>query len=121
MIQPGEVARIAIAGRLVIPVSAAAPDALGLLADAGLLAAADDPLAGVTACSGASCAKSAADVRAAARPLDGHPRTHWAGCARRCGCPPDAEPVIAVGADSYLLPGAVEPLQLAAPDGPLPA
>jgi precorrin-3B synthase len=121
LLQPGEVARIAIAGRLVVPVRAGVADAAGRLVCAGLLVADDNPLAGVTACSGASCARSAADVRAAARPLDGHPRTHWAGCARRCGCPPDAEPVIAVGADSYLLPGAVEPLQLAAPDGPLPA
>jgi precorrin-3B synthase len=111
------VARIAIAGRLVIPVSTDLDAARDRLADAGLLVSAADPLGGVTACSGAACAKSAADVRAAARPLAGHPSTHWAGCARRCGCPPDAEPVIAVGADSYLAPGATEPIPLAELDG----
>jgi precorrin-3B synthase len=122
LLRRGEVARIAIAGRLVVPVSTDLAAARGRLADAGLLVSAADPLADVTACSGAACAKSAADVRAAARPLAGHPRTHWAGCARRCGCPPDAEPVIAVGADSYLLPGATQPVPLAALDGaPCPA
>jgi precorrin-3B synthase len=117
LLRRGEVARIAIAGRLVIPVSTDLDAARDRLADAGLLVSAADPLGGVTACSGAACAKSAADVRAAARPLAGHPSTHWAGCARRCGCPPDAEPVIAVGADSYLAPGATEPIPLAELDG----
>ena len=47
------------------------------------------------------------------RPLPGHARTHWAGCARQCGLPPDAEPVIAVDADRYLIPGEVRPRLLA--------
>jgi precorrin-3B synthase len=117
LLRRGEVARIGIAGRLVIPVPAGPEAACGRLADAGLLVSAANPLADVTACSGAACARSAADVRAAARRLDGHPLIHWAGCARRCGCPPDAEPVIAVGADSYLTPGAAEPRPLTALDG----
>jgi precorrin-3B synthase len=122
LLRRGEVARIAIAGRLVVPLSAELAAARERLADAGLLVSAADPLADVTACSGATCAKSAADVRVAARPLAGYPRTHWAGCARRCGRPTDAEPVIAVGSDSYLLPGTTEPVPLAALDGaPCPA
>jgi precorrin-3B synthase len=83
------------------------------LAEAGLLVAGDDPLAGVTACSGMACHRSVADVRAAAGPLPGHARTHWAGCARQCGLPPDAEPVVAVDADHYLIPGEVRPRLLA--------
>lgn len=122
LLRRGEVARIAIAGRLVVPLSTELAAARERLADAGLLVSPADPLADVTACSGAACAKSAADVRAAARRLAGHPRTHWAGCARRCGRPTDAEPVIAVGPDSYLLPGTTEPVPLAALDGaPCPA
>lgn len=143
LLRPGEVVRLGIAGRIVIPLASdpagrpepaglAGPaewsgpepdgvepsgpaepeepgDALVRLASAGLLVAGDDPLAGVTACSGAACHRSVADVRAAARPLAGHPRTHWAGCARQCGLPPDAEPVIAVDADRYLIPGEVRP------------
>ena len=77
------------------------------------MVAGDDPLADVTACSGTACHRSVADVRAAAGPLAGHARTHWAGCARQCGVPPDAEPVIAVDADRYLIPGEVRPRLLA--------
>lgn len=116
LLRPGEVIRLGIAGRIVIPLPAEADepgDALVRLAGAGLLVAGDDRLAGVTACSGAACHRSVADVRAAARPLAGHPRTHWAGCARQCGLPPDAEPVIAVDADRYLIPGEVRPRLLA--------
>lgn len=104
--------------------SAQVGDALARLASAGLLVADDDPLTGVTACSGAACHRSVADVRGAAGPLAGHPRTHWAGCARQCGLPPDAEPVIAVDADRYLIPSEVRPRLLvslgvpATPDRP---
>ena len=116
LLRPGEVIRLGIAGRIVIPLpaeSAEPGDALARLARAGLVVADDDPLAGVTACSGTACHRSVADVRAAAGPLPGHARTHWAGCARQCGLPPDAEPVIAVDADRYLIPGEVRPRLLA--------
>ena len=76
---------------------------------AGLLTSDDDALAGVTACSGLACNRAVADVRAAARPLPGHPRTHWAACPRSCGKPRDAEAVIAAGPDSFLLPGQPSP------------
>jgi precorrin-3B synthase len=98
--------------------AAAEPGHLGLaaaqFADAGFLVRQDDPRAGVTACSGAACRRSIADVRAVASPVPGHDQTHWAGCARQCGCPPDAEPVIAVTADRFLLAGQDEPVALAA-------
>ncbi len=84
---------------------ASALDSLARLAAAGLLTTDDDALAGVTACSGLACNRAVADVRAAARPLPGHPRTHWAACPRSCGKPRDAEAVIAAGPDSFLLPG----------------
>ena len=112
LLRPGDVIRLGLAGRIVIPLAGLA-DARSRLAGAGLLVAADDPLAGVTACSGTACHRAVADVRAAAGPLAGHPRTHWAGCARQCGLPPDAEPVIAVDADRYLIPGEVRPRLLA--------
>lgn len=83
------------------------------LAGAGLVVAQDDALAGVTACSGAACSRSVADVRAAAGPVAAHARTHWVGCARQCGCPPDAAPVIAVDPGHYLLPGQAGPQPLA--------
>lgn len=113
LLRPGEVIRLGIAGRIVIPLAAASDDARDRLEAAGLLVDGDDPLAGVTACSGMACHRSVADVRAAARPLDGHARTHWAGCARQCGLPPDAEAVIAVDAGRYLIPGEVRPRLLA--------
>jgi precorrin-3B synthase len=114
----GEVIRLAPAGRLVLPLSVP-PDAqanrisIARLADAGLLTSDDDDLAGVTACSGLACARAVADVRAAARPLPGHPRTHWVGCPRGCGKPRDAESVTAAGPDTYLVPGQHEPRSLA--------
>jgi precorrin-3B synthase len=150
LLRPGDVIRLGLAGRIVIPLAAGPASALsaagdagaagaagadgadgaggaggeqaglaGLaeararLAEAGLLVAGDDPLADVTACSGTACHRAVADVRAAAGPLAGHTRTHWAGCARQCGLPPDAEPVIAVDADRYLIPGEVRPRLLA--------
>jgi precorrin-3B synthase len=118
MLRSGEVIRLGAAGRLVIPLSAP-PDAqasrisIARLADAGLLTSDDDDLAGVTACSGLACARAVADVRAAARPLPGHPRTHWVGCPRGCGKPRDAESVIAAGPDTYLVPSQPEPRSLA--------
>ena len=113
LLRPGEVIRLGLAGRIVIPLAARLTGARTRLAEAGLLVAGDDPMAGVTACSGMACHRSVADVRAAAGPLPGHARTHWAGCARQCGLPPDAEPVIAVDADRYLIPGEVRPRLLA--------
>jgi hypothetical protein len=59
----------------------------------------------VTACSGAACQRSLADVRAVAGPVSGYQKTHWAGCSRQCGCPPDAEPVVALSATRYRMPG----------------
>jgi precorrin-3B synthase len=117
---PGEIVRVGVAGRLVIPLGArpasagplgggagagTAGAALARLADAGLIVAAADPMGDVTACSGAACDRSLADVRAAAGPVGDYPRVHWAGCSRKCGCPPDAEPVVAIGATRYLMPG----------------
>ena len=134
LVRPGEVIRLGIAGRIVIPLpdrasraepssglACAEPVTAGLasagLASAGLLVAGSDPLAGVTACSGAACHRAVADVRAVAGPLPGHARTHWAGCGRQCGLPPDAEPVIAVDADRYLIPGEIGPRSLTAVAG----
>jgi len=104
LLRPGEVIRLGIAGRIVIPLASldGGQDRLGA---AGLLVNGDDPLASVTACSGMACHRSVADVRVAARPLAGHARTHWAGCARQCGLPPDAEAVVAVDASRYLVRG----------------
>ncbi|MFC7615842.1 hypothetical protein ACFQV2_22480 [Actinokineospora soli] len=59
------------------------------LASVGLLVDPGAPGIGVTACTGRpGCAKSLADVRAAALRVDrpGRP-VHFAGCARRCGRP----------------------------------
>jgi precorrin-3B synthase len=120
LVGPGEVVRLGLAGRLVIPLviplgapQSACASASVALGAAGLLVSNENPLAEVTACSGTACRRAVADVRAAAGPLPGYPRTHWAGCARQCGCPPDAEPVIAVDADRYLLPGQAGPRRLA--------
>jgi len=104
-----EAIRIGIAGRLVIPL-AGLDAALAELAGAGLIVSPGHELADVTACSGAACSRSLADVRAAAVPVPGHPRPHWSGCGRTCGLPPDAEPVIAVDSRRYLVPGAAEPV-----------
>jgi len=112
LLRPREIVRMGIAGRLVIPLAGPAAVAQARLADAGLLTSPGDALAGVTACSGAACSRSVADVRAVAGPVPGHARTHWVGCARQCGCPPDAEAVIAVGDDRFLRPGHDEPERL---------
>jgi precorrin-3B synthase len=141
LLRPREIVRVGLAGRLVIPLAPlAGPAATGSvgtgsagtgsagtgsagtgsagtaaarLAAAGLLVAEDDGRAGVTACSGAACRRSVADVRAVAAPVSGHPRTHWVGCARQCGRPPDAEAIIAVDASLFLAPGRDEPEPLA--------
>ena len=125
---PGDVVRVGVAGRLAIPVGGAGDGgqasgggqaggtgraggggtvggALARLAAAGLIVSAEDPMGDVTACSGAACHRSLADVRAAARPVPNYGKTHWAGCSRRCGCPPDAEPVVALDATRYRMPG----------------
>jgi precorrin-3B synthase len=149
LLRSGEVIRLAPAGRVVIPLAAiplaapsaagpadqatgpanhaagpanpaSAPDSLARLAAVGLLTSDDDALAGVTACSGLACNRAVADVRAAARPLPGYPRTHWAACPRSCGRPRDAEAVIAAGPDSFLLPGQPAPRPLADLTAPNP-
>jgi len=104
-------ARPASAGAGPARLSLTSPDeALARLASAGLIVSPGHELADVTACSGAACSRSLADVRAVAAPVPGHPRPHWSGCARTCGLPPDAEPVIAVDAGRYLVPGADQPV-----------
>jgi precorrin-3B synthase len=113
LLRPREILRMGIAGRLVIPLAGPAAVAVARLADAGLLVSGADALAGVTACSGAACNRAVADVRAVAGPVPGHARTHWVGCARQCGCPPDAEPVIAVDGGRFRLPGQDQPEPLA--------
>jgi precorrin-3B synthase len=118
LLRADEIIRLATAGRLVIPLRRPAASVLASLARAGLVTSDAAALAGVTACSGLACRQSVADVRAAARPLPGRPRTHWAGCERQCGRPPDAEPVIAVGPGRFRVPGLPEPRPLALLTGP---
>jgi precorrin-3B synthase len=105
LLRRGEVLRLAPAGRIVIPLSAAPAAAVACLANSGLLIADNDPMAGVTACSGMACSRSVADVRAVAGRLPGRPRTHWAGCPRGCGAPSDADLVVATGPDSFQIGG----------------
>jgi precorrin-3B synthase len=112
LLRAGEVLRLGIAGRVAIPLARPPAAALASLAGAGLLTSDGHELAGVTACSGTACLKAAADVRALARPLPGHPRTHWAACPRGCGRPLDAELVVAAGPDSFLMPGEPAPRRL---------
>jgi precorrin-3B synthase len=116
LLRAGEVLRLGVAGRVVIPLAQPPAAALASLAGSGLLTSDGDELADVTACSGTACLKALADVRALARPLPGLPRTHWAACPRGCGRPPDAELVVAAGPDSFLVPGrpAARPLELLA-------
>ena len=104
LVAPGEVVRVGVAGRLVIPLVVAHEEAAEELAAGGLIVG-DEPMGDVTACSGAGCQRSLADVRAAAGPVPNYRRTHWAGCSRLCGCPPDAEPVVALDATRYRMPG----------------
>ena len=103
LVRPGDVARLAAAGRIVLPLpghgTGAAPkpsdDALDRLAAGGLLTRDDHALASVTACAGMSCARSLADVRALASRVPGLDAVHWAGCERHCGLPADATAVVA--------------------------
>jgi sulfite reductase beta subunit-like hemoprotein len=105
LVAPGEVVRVGVAGRLVIPTVVPPGKAADELAGCGLIVGADEAMGDVTACSGAGCQRSLADVRAAAGPVPNYRRTHWAGCSRLCGCPPDAEPVVALDATRYRMPG----------------
>jgi precorrin-3B synthase len=113
LLRRGEVVRLAAAGRVVAPLAGPAEPAVARLAAAGLLAADDHPLAGVTACSGTACERSLADVRALATRLGGDP-VHWAGCARRCGLPSDAVPVVATTVDRFLVGDDPAPRRLGA-------
>jgi precorrin-3B synthase len=123
MVRPADVARLAAAGRVVLPLAEPVDAALARLARAGLLVSDDHVLSAVTACSGMSCARSLADVRSlatrvpalaiSAAGLDtgvaGVSAVHWAGCGRRCGRPADAAVVVATSAGQFTLgdgPGA---------------
>ena len=105
LVRPGEVARLAAAGRIVLPLTGRAGAALPQLAAAGLLVADDHPLSGVTACSGTACGSSLADVRSLAAPVPGLAAVHWAGCGRRCGLPADATAVVASSASQFTVAG----------------
>jgi precorrin-3B synthase len=112
MLCPGETARLAAAGRVVLPLAGPVDAALAALADAGLIVSGEHILSAVTACSGMSCARSLADVRSLAGRVPG-PATgfagigpvHWAGCGRRCGLPADATAVVAISADQFEISG----------------
>jgi precorrin-3B synthase len=99
--RPDEMARLAAAGRVVLPLARPVTAAVERLAGAGLLVSDDHELAPVTACSGLSCASSLADVRALAVRVPDTDAVHWAGCGRRCGLPPDAVAVVATSADRF--------------------
>jgi precorrin-3B synthase len=99
--RPGEVVRLATAGRIVLPLARPVTAAVERLAGAGLLVSDDHELAPVTACSGLSCASSLADVRLLATRIPDADAVHWAGCSRRCGLPPDAVAVVATSADRF--------------------
>jgi precorrin-3B synthase len=103
LVRPGEVARLAAAGRIVLPLAGPAPAALDRLAGAGLIAGDDHDLAAVTACAGMTCRRSLADVRCAATRLPGLAAVHWAGCERHCGLPADAVAVVATPGDGFTL------------------
>ncbi len=99
MLRPGEVARLAAAGRIVLPLADPAGAALQRLDDAGLVVSDGHELAPVTACAGMACGKSLADVRVLAGRVPGLGAVHWAGCSRRCGLPADATAVVATPED----------------------
>jgi precorrin-3B synthase len=105
LLRRADVLRLAAAGRIVIPLAVSTAAAAARLAGAGLLTNDEDMMSGVSACSGMACSRSVADVRALARPLPGRPLTHWAGCARGCGAPADADLIVATGPDSFLIGG----------------
>jgi precorrin-3B synthase len=95
MLRPGEVARLAATGRIVLPLADPAGAALQRLDDAGLVVSDGHELAPVTACAGMACGRSLADVRVLAGRVPGLGAVHWAGCGRRCGLPADATAVVA--------------------------
>jgi precorrin-3B synthase len=115
LLRSGDVARLAAAGRIVLPLAEPASAALGRLADAGLIVADDHDLAAVTACAGMSCGRSLADVRSAATRLSGLAAVHWAGCDRCCGLPADAAAVVATPGGGFRLAGGTA--VVAAPGG----
>jgi precorrin-3B synthase len=97
----------------VIPLAVEATAAATQLAETRLLMSDEDTMSGVSACSGMACNRSLADVRALARPLPGRPRTHWAGCARGCGTPADADLIVATAPDHFLIDGQPAELSIA--------
>jgi precorrin-3B synthase len=101
LVRPGEIARLAAAGRIVLPLAGPADPALARLAAAGLVTGDDHELAAVTACAGMACTRSLADVRTLAARVPGAGAVHWAGCDRRCGLPADATAVVATSADWF--------------------
>jgi precorrin-3B synthase len=101
LVRRGEAARLAAAGRIVLPLAAPADAAMPRLAAAGLLVCDEHALSAVTACSGMTCASSLADVRAVATRIPGLAAVHWAGCSRRCGLPADATAVVATSAGHF--------------------
>jgi precorrin-3B synthase len=101
LLRPGEVARLAAAARIVLPLAESADAALQRLSAAGLLADDGHELSAVTACAGMACASSLADVRALATRIPGLAAVHWAGCSRRCGLPADATAVVATSAGQF--------------------
>lgn len=113
LLHPADVLRLAPAGRIVIPLAVAPVAAVARLAQTALLTSDEDTMSGVSACSGMACSRSVADVRALARPLPGRPRTHWAGCARGCGAPADADLIVATGPGSFLVGGQPADLSIA--------
>jgi precorrin-3B synthase len=108
MLRPGEVARLAAAGRIVLPLADPAGAALQRLDDAGLIVGDGHELAPVTACAGMACGRSLADVRALAGRVPGLSAVHWAGCGRRCGLPADATAVVATSDGRLVLGDGVE-------------
>jgi precorrin-3B synthase len=95
LVRPGDVARLAPAGRIALPLAGSADAALARLAGAGLVVRDGDELSAVTACAGMTCASSLADVRSVAARVQGLAAVHWAGCGRHCGLPADATAVVA--------------------------
>ena len=126
MIRPGEAARLAAAGRIVLPLAEPVDAALTRLAGAGLIVSGEHILSAVTACSGMSCARSLADVRSLAGRVPGLATgfaglgpVHWAGCGRRCGLPADATAVVAMSADQFMIAGGPV-LSITVPGSPVP-
>ena len=113
LLHSADVLRLASAGRIVIPLAVTPATAANRLAVSDLLTSDDDSMSGVSACSGMACSRSLADVRALARPLPGRPRIHWAGCARGCGTPSDADLVVATANGRFLIGGQPADLSIA--------